>query len=550
MSEGFFSESRLRRWRQIPERLGLSWRRSLQFRAVTITLMLSGLAIIISSGYMTISIGSDLFQSRAAQAQADSRRALDTAQRIFDSSTAETQVDLQAIMETARNEIAQASESRLIAGFRVPGQGFSSVAPQDFVSAGLQGDAISEELRTAVQKNAEGLWWQSTALNVGAEHAAPGVIVGSQILLPEGSHYELYIGYDLSDTEETLRFVQRSLVIGGLVLLLLVGGVAWIVVRMVADPVRVVAETSAKLAAGDLEVRIPVRGEDELATLARSFNRMAESMQGQISELADLSQVQQRFVSDVSHELRTPLTTIRLAGDVLYDQRDTFPPATGRTAELLHTQTERFELLLADLLEISRYDAGSVQLALEPTNLVHLAEDCVLGMEQLAEQKGSELRILAPGGHSAIEIDPRRIRRIVNNLVGNAIEHGEGRPIVVAVDSTADTVALTVRDYGLGMSEDDAARAFDRFWRADPSRRRTIGGTGLGLAIALEDAQLHGGTLEVWSEPGRGSCFRLLLPRHSTRPYGRSPLPLPPDDAGAEGPGDSGQQILKEGDTP
>ncbi|RLP76040.1 sensor histidine kinase [Mycetocola tolaasinivorans] len=538
MPEDFFTAVRLRRWRGIPRRLVRSWRHSLQFRAVTITMLLSALAIMLSSGYMTISIGSDLFQSRVSQAQSDTRRALDNAQRTFDSSTAESRVDFQALMTTARTDLSQASGSALVAAFRIPNQPFSATAPQDFVSPGLQNGVISDELRRTVQKNPDGLWWQSTALAASGEHTDPGLIVGGQARLPDGAAYEIYIGYDLSGTEETLGFVQRSLLVGGLVLLLLVGGVAWAVVRLVADPVKVAAQTSAKLAAGDLEVRIPVRGQDELATLGRSFNRMADSMQGQIQKLAALSSVQQRFVSDVSHELRTPLTTIRLAGDVLYDQREDFPPTTARTVELLNTQTKRFELLLADLLEISRYDAGSIQLDLEPVSLPALVRDCVEGMQQLADQSGSRLVVLAPGGYGPIDIDPRRIRRIVNNLLGNAIEHGEGRPVVMTIDSTSSTVALTVRDYGLGMSETDAARAFDRFWRADPSRRRTIGGTGLGLAIALEDAQLHGGTLAVWSRTGAGSNFRLLLPRHHEQEdgLGASPLPLEPVDAGMDGP--------------
>jgi len=297
----------------------------------------------------------------------------------------------------------------------------------------------------------------------------------------------------------------------------------------VTTPIADAAETSAKLAAGDLGVRLPVRGEDELATLNRSFNAMADSIESQIKELADLSLVQQRFVSDVSHELRTPLTTIKLAADMINDQREEFDPATGRAAELLHAQVQRFEVLLTDLLEISRYDAGSVQLELEPTSLAHLAEDVILSMEQLAEGHGSDVRLVAPGGYTPVDMDARRVRRIVRNLLGNAIEHGEGRPIVVSVDSDRDAVALGVRDFGLGMQPDDVERVFDRFWRADPSRVRTIGGTGLGLSIALGDAKLHGGTLSVWSEPGRGSNFVLTLPR-AGEPVSSSPLPLVPDD--------------------
>jgi two-component system sensor histidine kinase MtrB len=232
----------------------------------------------------------------------------------------------------------------------------------------------------------------------------------------------------------------------------------------------------------------------------------------------------------VSHELRTPLTTIRLAGEVLFDQRDDFPPATKRTAELLHAQTDRFESLLSDLLEMSRYDAGAVQLEVEPTNLVRLVDDTIEAMMPLAAERGTEIRLIAPGGYFEAEVDARRIRRILQNLLGNAIDHGEGRPIVVYVDSNADAVAIAVRDHGVGLDAADMARVFDRFWRADPSRQRSTGGTGLGLAISQEDAIVHGGELEVWSEPGRGSCFRLTIPRHRGELIGASPLGLPPDE--------------------
>ena len=243
--------------------------------------------------------------------------------------------------------------------------------------------------------------------------------------------------------------------------------------------------------------------------------------------------MQQRVVSDVSHELRTPLTTIRLAGDVLYDQRDGFSPTTARTAELLHTQTQRFETLLADLLEMSRYDAGAVQLELEPTNLVRLVEDALEQVEPLATEKGTDLVLHAPGGYFEADVDARRIRRVLQNLLGNAIDHGEARPIDVYVDSDEDAVAIAVRDHGVGMSPSDLEHVFDRFWRADPSRQRSTGGTGLGLAISLEDATVHGGFLDVWSEPGAGSCFRLTLPRRRGEELTTSPLALPPEEVGS-----------------
>jgi len=361
----------------------------------------------------------------------------------------------------------------------------------------------------------------------------PAVVIGQQLQVPEAGAYELYFAYDLSGEAATLGFVQVTLWVVGISLVVLIGAISWVVLRSVTVPIAQAAETSAQLAGGDLGVRLPVTGEDEFATLGRSFNAMADSIESQIKELADLSLVQQRFVSDVSHELRTPLTTIRLASDMLNDQKGEFDPTTARTAELLHAQVQRFEVLLTDLLEISRYDAGSVQLEREPTSLAQLAEDVIESMAQLAEQHGSDVRLVAPGGYSPVDMDPRRVRRVVRNLLGNAIEHGEGRPIVVTVDSDQRAVAIGVRDYGLGMRAEDAERVFDRFWRADPSRKRTIGGTGLGLSIALGDAKLHGGALSVWSELGRGTHFVLTLPRRDQPLDGASPIPLDPGDDGA-----------------
>ncbi len=512
-------------------RVAALWRSSLQFRTVGITVVLSGLAILLVGVYMSVSIGNDLFQSRLNQVLLESNRATTAAQGILDSSDAADRVQVQALLGSARTLITATSSSRLIAVLRVPGQEGSSVAPQDSSTFGESTDVISGELRKAVRKNSGEQFWQSVTLSNDDGQEYPGIVVGSQISVPVAGRYELYIGYSLHDAEGTLLFVQRTLGIAAVALMLLIGAVTWIVVRFVVTPIRVAAETSQRLASGDLAVRIPEKGEDVIATLARSFNAMADSLQSQIKKLADLSEVQQRFVSDVSHELRTPLTTIRLAGSVLYDQRASFPPATERTAELLHTQVERFELLLGDLLEISRYDAGSVQVEAEPTNLVHLAEDAIDSMRSLAESKGTQLRLVAPGGHLNAEVDPRRIRRILHNLIGNAIEHGEGKPVIVSIDSNASAVALSVRDFGLGMTDADVAHVFDRFWRADPSRQRTIGGTGLGLAISLEDATVHGGWLQVWSSPGEGSNFRLTVPRRASDTLTESPLPLPPDDA-------------------
>jgi two-component system sensor histidine kinase MtrB len=517
-------------WRSYLSRLLRFWRTSLQFRTVAITVVLSGIAVIVIGSYMSISIGNNLYDTRLAQVQSESNNATSIAQQTFENSQATNDqvVELDSVGLAVKNSIlssVRSPGSTSMGLLRIPGQQTDRIMTS-ITSTGFETGLVTQGMKDAVARQGGFIHTQSVTLANGE----PGIVAGSLITVPSAGQYELFLVYDLSDAQTTLNFVQNTLAIGSLALVLLIGAVTYIVVRLVVGPIRLAAETSEKLAAGQLTERIPERGQDVIATLARSFNRMADSLQQQISKLAELSRVQQRFVSDVSHELRTPLTTIRLAGDVLYDQRDDFPPATSRTAELLHTQVMRFELLLADLLEISRYDAGAVELELEPTNLVRLVEDAVETMRPVADERGSDLRVVAPGGYFEAEVDARRIRRILRNLLGNAVEHGEGRPIVVTVDSNATAIALAVRDYGVGMRETEIGRVFDRFWRADPSRKRTIGGTGLGLAISLEDAVLHGGALEVWSEFGAGSCFRLTLPREHGMAIGASPLELPPDD--------------------
>ncbi|GAA1840981.1 MtrAB system histidine kinase MtrB [Agromyces salentinus] len=523
-------------WRALPRRFAAAWQRSLQVRTVFVTIGLSTLAILVIGLYISFSVASNLFQDQRARVLQDSNTATSAAQLILDSSEAADQGSLQLLMKGTLDTVTSIAGTEVVALFRYPDAQPNTKAPPDRVSPDLAG-VITPELREQVRQNPEDQYWQSVALENSEGGTDPGIVVGSTLEVPAGvGQYEVYLGYNLAEAEQTLAFMQVTGSVGAIALIALLSVITLVVVRGVIEPIRTTASTSRRLAAGDLGVRIPVRGEDEIASLAASFNGMADSLQARIRELAELSVMQQRFVSDVSHELRTPLTTIRLAGDVLYGQREAFEGPTSRTVELLHTQTERFERLLADLLEISRYDAGSVTLATEPTNLVHLAGDAIESMHELAREHGSEVRLEAPGGHLDAEVDPRRIRRIVRNLLGNAIEHGEGRPIVVAVDSNESAIALSVRDFGMGMTPEDAERVFDRFWRADPSRMRTIGGTGLGLAISLEDAVAHGGELDVWSSPGHGSVFRLTIPRTPDATAVHSPLPLEPVDPEASGP--------------
>lgn len=512
------------------QRLARGWRRSLQIRIVSISILLSLLAISIVGAYMSLSFGSNLFEQRKAEALEESVRATEAAQAIFDEAAGSpTTSELAALQSRALDAAAGFVSNPGTAPYamlRSGGQERAQVALDDSRVAGFDSELLTDALRDAVAAADGTPYYQSVRLAL-PDGAAPGMIVGTQLDVPGAGAYEFYIVHSLAEAQATLETMQITMLLGGFALLVLVGVVAWIVVRMVVAPVEQAALTSAKLAAGHLDERIPVHGDDVLARLARSFNDMADSIQRQIARLASLSTLQQRFVSDVSHELRTPLTTIRLAGDVLHDRRDTLDPVAARTAELLHTQITRFEHMLADLLEMSRFDAGAATLEIEPTNIVRLAESEIEAVQLLAEERGSVVHLIAPGGHFEAEVDPRRIRRVLQNLLGNAIDHGEGNPIEVTVDSNPTAVAIVVRDHGVGMTDEQAGRVFDRFWRADPSRHRRTGGTGLGLAISAEDAALHGGALDVWSRPGEGAAFRLTIPRSPDAYVTASPIDLP-----------------------
>jgi len=380
--------------------------------------------------------------------------------------------------------------------------------------------------------------WTYTAIRNRDGHTVPGIAVGSQVMLPaDGKTYTLYFLFPLDQEQQTLALVTRGLLLAAALLLVLMALAAWLVARQVVTPVRLARRVAERLAAGQLQQRMRVSGEDDLARLAVSFNQMATSLQKQIRQLEELSRVQRRFTSDVSHELRTPLTTVRMAADVLHDARSRFDPATARAAELLQTELDRFEGLLADLLEISRYDAGAVVLDLDDVDLRTVAARVAEQYQTLARSRGLELVVRAPDHPCLAEADVRRIERILRNLVTNAMDHArESDRIELRVDADDHAAGVAVRDHGVGLAPGEAAMVFNRFWRADPARDRASGGTGLGLAISLEDARLHGGWLQAWGRPGEGAQFRLTLPRHVRDTLRHSPLPLVPGDVHEQAP--------------
>ncbi|TWV42588.1 HAMP domain-containing protein [Streptomyces misionensis] len=391
--------------------------------------------------------------------------------------------------------------------------------------------SVPADLRDRVNSGTTAAQSYTRIVYSNGKDSQPALVIGKQVNDPNGRPYELYYLFPLTQEEKSLSLVKGTLATAGLFVVVLLGAIAWLVVRQVVTPVRMAAGIAERLSAGRLQERMKVTGEDDIARLGEAFNKMAQNLQGKIQQLEDLSRMQRRFVSDVSHELRTPLTTVRMAADVIHEARADFDPVTARSAELLADQLDRFESLLADLLEISRFDAGAAALEAEPIDLREVVRRVVGGAEPLAERKGTRIRVVGDQQPVVAEADARRVERVLRNLVVNAVEHGEGKDVVVKMAAAGGAVAVAVRDYGVGLKPGEATRVFSRFWRADPARARTTGGTGLGLSIALEDARLHGGWLQAWGEPGGGSQFRLTLPRTADEPLRGSPIPLEPKDS-------------------
>ena len=389
--------------------------------------------------------------------------------------------------------------------------------------------AVREDVATEQGRGlAKTLYWAPTMLmSAGNKPLGPALAVG----VPISPQAQLYYLFPLTQQLQTLQLVQKTLILTGAGLVVLLAVIVSLVTRWVVVPIRQAAQAASRVSAGDLDERMAARGTDDLAALANSFNEMAGSLQDKLRELEELSKVQRQFVSDVSHELRTPLSTITLAADVIFGSKNQLGPEAKRSAELLQGQLERFEVLLADLLEISRHDANVATLDAESADVCDLVLRAAADAEQLAARKGTRIDFRLPPDPCIAEVDRRRVERVLRNLLDNAVEHGEGRDVVVTVAADRDAVAVAVRDHGCGIRPGEQQLVFDRFWRADPARARTTGGTGLGLAIALEDARLHGGWLQAWGEPGRGSVFRLTLPRAAGGQLAGSPLPLAPDEA-------------------
>lgn len=509
-------------------RVRTRWRSSLYLRVVATTLALSILVVVVLGQVLMGRITSGLLDAKQRASLVEAQAGLNQAQALI-TAAGEDNSEQNQSLEPVAVELARGGQGtpRLYDVLLLS----SSTSLLQRGSSTVTVESVPDDLRSAVENEAVQASTFTEIVYSDGRPPVPGFAVGAPLTVPGLGTAELYYLFPLTQEQQTLDLVRRTLLFAGLVLVLLLGWISWFVTRQVVDPVRYAAAIAEEFSAGHLSERMKVRGDDDLARLARSFNDMAASLELKISQLEDLSRVQRRFVSDVSHELRTPLTTVRMAADVLHESRDDFDPATARSAELLQTQLDRFEALLSDLLEISRFDAGAATLDAVQGDLFDAVTSVVEALLPLTEPSGTPIRVHPADRPATAEFDPRRVDRILRNLLANAIEHSDGEPIDIWMGVSDEAVAVVVRDHGTGLRPGESSLVFNRFWRADPSRVRSIGGTGLGLPIALEDARLHGGWLQAWGAPGDGASFRLTLPRSLGTEITSSPLPLEPTDA-------------------
>lgn len=505
-----------------------AWARSLLLRVVATTLVLSLIVVVAVGAILLNRIRDGLIDAKVTASIAEASAGRDTAQRLANASdSVQSPAAAQLVDQIAVTLAARAGSPSLYEVLLLSSSG-TTATPQRGSSV-VSEASVPESLRTVVAEENR-LAWTFTEVQFNDGRTEPGLVVGAPLNVPGVGAYELYYVFPLTAEAATLELVKNGIILAGFVLVALLSVIAWFVTRSVVTPVRLAADVAERLAAGRLEERMQVRGEDELAKLANAFNAMASNIKRQIRQLEDLSRVQRRFVADVSHELRTPITTIRMAADVIYAQKGELDGSAARASELLIEQLDRFEDLLTELLEISRFDVGSAILDADPVDLRAIVHRVIESAAPLASAKQTIVNLEEPATACMVEIDSLRVERVLRNLVVNAIEHGEGRPIDVTVAADEAAAAVRVRDRGVGLKPGEASLVFNRFWRSDPSRARTTGGTGLGLSIALEDTRLHGGWLEAWGEPGRGSVFRLTLPRRLSTVLVASPIPLEPPE--------------------
>ncbi|SBT42602.1 sensor histidine kinase [Micromonospora narathiwatensis] len=389
--------------------------------------------------------------------------------------------------------LTDARRADLLASFEQNGRHVLLVADDTRASNPRYAPTPGRALRASVA--AGQLGFQRSAGDAGSHL----LVVGGRI---PGSAAELYVVTVEDDLVDGLNQLRTALAVGWAVVVLLAAGVGNTLARRTLEPVGRASRAARAVAEGLLDTRLPVRGRDEFSAWAASFNEMAEALETKIEALSRAQARERRFTADVAHELRTPVTALVAAASLLADQLDTLPADARRAAELLVTDVVRLRRLVEELMEISRLDAGREAVSTQPVDVVAV-------LRGIVDARGWADRVTVAGAAPATATDPRRLERVLANLVSNAIEHG-GDEVRADVRHAGESVIVEVTDRGAGIPAEHLPHLFDRFYKVDPSR--TGPGSGLGLAIALENTRLLGGRLTVHSEVGRGTRLRLELP--------------------------------------
>ncbi|MFD3332733.1 ATP-binding protein [Streptomyces sp. NPDC058700] len=377
--------------------------------------------------------------------------------------------------------------------------------PDDFTLADVPRsltEAVDTERRvTDANPYAYHLFWQRTERN-----GTPYLVGGTRI---DGGGPAGYMFKSLAAEKADLNSLAWSL---GIATALAVAGsvlLAQVAATTVLRPVHRLGEAARQLGEGKLDTRLRVKGADELADLSRTFNSAAESLQKKVADMSAREESSRRFVADMSHELRTPLTALTAVTEVLEDEQDSLDPMIAPAVALVVSETRRLNDLVENLMEVTRFDAGTARLVLDEVDIADQITACIDARAWLdAVDLDAERGIVAP-------LDPRRLDVILANLIGNALKHG-GSPVRVSVRTDADELVIAVRDHGPGIPEEVLPHVFDRFYKASASRPRSEG-SGLGLSIAMENALIHGGSITASNSVGEdgtvdGAVFVLRLP--------------------------------------
>ncbi|WP_030210346.1 HAMP domain-containing sensor histidine kinase, partial [Streptomyces sp. NRRL S-87] len=361
--------------------------------------------------------------------------------------------------------------------------------------------AVNDRQKVTAANDAEyHVYWQRTQ-----RKGTPYLVGGTRIV---GGGPTGYMYKSLAQEKDDLNSLAWSLGIATALALLGSALLAQAAATTVLKPVQRLGDAARRLGEGQLDTRLDVSGTDELADLSRTFNRTAEALEKKVADMSSREESSRRFVADMSHELRTPLTALTAVTEVLEEEMDDLDPMIAPAVELVVSETRRLNVLVENLMEVTRFDAGTARLVVDDVDVADQVTACIdarawLDAVELDAERGIVVRL-----------DPRRLDVILANLIGNALKHG-GSPVRVSVRTETgeqgDTLVIAVKDNGPGIPEDVLPHVFDRFYKASASRPRSDG-SGLGLSIAMENAHIHGGDITAENAPEGGALFTLRLP--------------------------------------